>query len=289
MGSRGGGVMGLKKMMRKIKMRRDIDKVLLEAAPLLSVGVSLDVTKMYGYYVFHNKGNSLVARKSYEPDVQNALKTLIGLDSLRNHETVFADIGANIGLHSLYLKSLYPQMLIVAFDPSPYSWTYMELSIKYNTIDNVRIVKTALSDMTGTIEMFNWGEESSADSLRNTGRVNGVIPNMVRVPVTRLDDIDDSSRFSVIKMDCEGAELSILRGAKKLLSNNKPLVILEFNKDNMKSFEVDTSQIESLLSEVGYSLYSLDFIKLNHEKFEESLHKNIENYILLPNGLVNKI
>ena len=89
-------------------------------------------------------------------------------------------------------------------------------------------------------------------------------------------------------MDCEGAELSILKGAKKLLLNYKPLVILEFNAHNMKSFEVDTNQIETLLLEIDYSLYSLDFIKLNHDKFEESLSKNIENYILLPNKLINQ-
>jgi len=80
-------------------------KVLGDARRSFPHDLSLDVSRLYGSYIFHNKGNTLAKRGHiYEPDVQKALLTLIGLDKLRNKETVFADIGANIGLHTFFLK-----------------------------------------------------------------------------------------------------------------------------------------------------------------------------------------
>jgi FkbM family methyltransferase len=281
--------MGLRRTLRKLKIRKENRRIVSEVMPLLSGKMSLDVSRRNGFFVFHNKGNSLVKRgETYEPEVQNALKVLVGLDRMRNDTTVVADIGANIGLHSFCLKSLYPEMQIIAFDPSPYSWKYMELSVKYNKIQNVRIEKIALSDKNGTIDLFNWGQESSYDSLENTGRVVGVKPNIINVPVARLDDIKDLPRVTVIKMDCEGAELSILKGAKQLLLNNKPLILLEFNKYNMQPFNVNSEQIFTFMSEIDYSIYNLDLIKLNQETFNALLNSKIENFIILPNGLIAK-
>lgn len=280
--------MGLKRELKKYRVFRENQKVLSEAALLLTDKMTLDVSRRNGFFVFHNKGNSLVKRGLvYEPEVQYALKVLIGLDRMRNNATVVADIGANIGLHSFCLKGLYPDLEIIAFDPSPFSWKYMELSVKYNKIQSIRIEKIALSDKNGTMSLFNWGEESSADSLENTGRVEGVTPRKIEVPVARLDDIGDLPHVTVIKMDCEGAELSILKGARRMIESNKPLILLEFNKYNMRPFNVEPEQIYTFLSEINYSLYNLNFIRLDCHEFEILLDDKIENFIILPNGLVN--
>lgn len=276
-----------RKKRREKEWAKEKKKVLKDASKMFPYDISLDVTKRNGIYVFHNKGNTLVQRgTSYEPIIQHALMVLLFLDKLRGKSTVLTDMGANIGLHTFFLKSRYKDLNIIAFDPSPTSWKYMELSIKYNNLHNIRLEKIALSDTNGTLDFYNWGDESSADSLKNTGRVPNVKPNIIQVPSKRLDDINDLPPITVIKMDCEGAELLILNGARRTLTENRPLILLEFHPTNRKAFNIATEDIFRFLSEIKYSLYSLHFELLDVCKFEVSQQENEENYIMLPNELL---
>jgi hypothetical protein len=100
-----------------------------------------------------------------------------------------------------------------------------------------------------------------------------------------LDDINDLPTITVIKMDCEGAELLILNGARRTLTENRPLILLEFHPANRKAFNIATEDIFRFLSEIKYSLYSLHFELLDACKFEVSQKQFEENYIMLPNEL----
>ncbi len=262
-------------------------QILKEAAPLFHEKMSLDVSNRYGMYIFHNKGNSLMLRGDvYEPEVQQALIVLIGLDKIRKNNTVFADLGANIGLHTFYLKKQYSDLNVVAFDPSPSSWKYLDLTIKFNNIRDVRVEKIALSDQNGEFDLYNWGEESSADSLRNTERVHGIEPIIIKVPSRRLDDILDLPKITVIKMDCEGAELSILKGGKDTIAKNKPFILLEFHILNRKAFSISSQDIFNFLDEIEYKMYDLNFRYIDIKAFDSSQENNNEDYILLPNDIL---
>jgi FkbM family methyltransferase len=275
---------------RWLKRKIDVDwpwarekkKILLEASLFFKETMSLDVSRLYGTNVFHNKGNSLVKRKDYEPDVQQALMVLIGLDKLRNDQSVFADIGVNIGIHTFYIKSQYPDLSVICFDPSPSSWKYFELSVKYNNILGIQLEPIALADQDGELDFYNWGEESSGDSLKDTKRVHGIKPNIIKVPVKKLDDVNNSHRITVVKMDCEGAEFGILKGAKRMISKSQPLILLEFHIVNRKAFSVSSDDIFTLLDEICYEMYDINFKKMDKDQFESSQLKYNENYILLP-------
>lgn len=275
-----------RKTRREKEWLKEKRKVLEEASKMFPYDISLDVTKRNGIYVFHDKGNSLVQRgTSYEPIVQHALMAFLFLDKLRGKSTVFADMGANIGLHTFFLKGKYKDLDIIAFDPSPASWKYMELSIKYNNLSSIRLEKIALSDKNETLDFYNWGEESSADSLKDTNRVPNVKPNIIQVPAIKLDDIENLPPITVIKIDCEGAELLILKGAKETLAKNRPLILLEFHPINKAAFNVSTEDIFNFLNEINYSLYSLHFEPLDSCRFDELQEKCEENYIILPNDV----
>jgi FkbM family methyltransferase len=248
--------------------------------------LSLDVTKLYGAYIFHNKGNTLAKLGHiYEPEVQKALLTLIGLDKLRNKESVFADVGANIGLHTFFLKNRYPDLPIIAFDPSPSSWKYLEFSLRYNGTPGVRVEKFALSNIAGVLKFYNWGEESSADSLQDTHRVKGQHPIVIEVQGMKLDDFPESSKISVIKLDCEGAESLILRGARNTIRNNMPFIILEFYHKNFDAFQVTPEDIFILLDDLEYNILTTDLEKIDLVRFKQLQTMDIENYILLPRAL----
>lgn len=247
---------------------------------------SLDVSIRYDNYVFHDKNNSLIKRgEKFEPEITECLSFLFNLDKLRGNNTRFADIGANIGLHTFFTIKHFPDIDISAFDPSPSSWTYLELSLKYNNVENVTLYKLALSDSNGHSEFYNWGDESSGDSIKNTGRIQSAQPNIITVDTKKLDDIPID--FTVYKLDCEGAELSILNGARDTIMRNKPLMVCEFNPINIKSFSVTVDDIFTFLGSTDYSIYSLGYCKLAKNDFLDLQNNFEENYILLPNGLMN--
>ena len=250
---------------------------------------SLDVSRFYDTYIFHDEGNTLVRRDGYEPITQHALMVLIYLDGLRGNKTVLADIGVNIGLHTFYLKSQYPGMEVIAFDPSPASWIYFELSLKYNGTSNVRLEKIALSDQSGTLDFYRWGHESSADALCDTGRVPGVVPEIIKVPALKMDDLKNLPNITVIKMDTEGAELSILSGAEKMLRQNRPFILLEFNSTNIVAFGVTPKDIMDKVLGLEYDLYTLDFKKLDLNSFIDAQKHGQENFIMMPNDFGSSI
>lgn len=270
-------------------VKREKASILQEAIKRFPQEYTIDATKRNGVYVFHNMDNSLINRgEVYEPEVQQALVTLISMDRLRNKKTVFADVGANIGLHTVFLKNIYPELEIIAFDPSPFSWMYLELTLELNKIHDVHLQKIALSDTNGRKSFHNWGEESSADSLENTNRVTGTRPNIIEVESKRLDDIATSLPCpTVIKMDCEGAELSILKGAKQSIEKNKPFILLEAHPVNMRAYNVRNGDLFRLLAELQYTMLSLKFEVLDIARLTAMQEALLEDYIIIPNEFIS--
>jgi FkbM family methyltransferase len=164
-------------------------------------------------------------------------------------DTVF-DIGANIGLFSVVLgRAVGPTGRVVAAEPVAANAERARRNFALNGLDNVQIVAAAIGDTTGSVSL-NLSDDAAYPSIgmvaesRGNGRV-------VDVPLRRLDDIwrelgEPAVRF--IKIDVEGAEEAVLRGAMRLLTNAGPTLLLEAN---------DAPALENLrrlLSPLGYTL-----------------------------------
>lgn len=223
----------------------------------------------------------------FEQEVQYALKVLSNLRILKDKRIVFADIGVNIGLHSLNFLNNFPSAEIIAFDPSPNSYKYLELTIKFNNIQNIRLEKVALGEKNEDREFLTWGKNSSGDSLANTHRIYpNLNPKVIKVRGCTLDSIIDVPPVNLIKIDTEGSELEILKGSIRTIRGNKPFIVLEFHKLNRKAFNVEPKHIFDFLDLIDYSLFSIDFKSLNIDLFIYYQDNYIsENYILLPNSL----
>jgi FkbM family methyltransferase len=261
------------------------NKILGAASIMLGEKISLDFSYRYGVSLFHNEYNSLIARgPSFESEVQECLCCLLFLDRLRGNTSRFGDIGANIGLHTLFLKDKFPDLEIVAFDPSPFSWKYLDLTLRYNQIEGVFLNKIALGDSEGTVDLYTWGESSAGDSLRNTERQADVPFKLVPVRMTSLDALPETGSLTVIKIDCEGAEINILKGMENVLERDKPLIITEFNIMNQRAFGLTSDDVYSFVEEIGYSIYTVWFSKLTRSEFYAIHRKDEENYVLLPVG-----
>jgi FkbM family methyltransferase len=250
--------------------------------------IPLEASFISGFLVFHDPNNPLIARGDvFESEVRSAIYTLLFLDRQRGNNPRFADIGANIGLHSLAVKEKFPETEIVAFDPSPFSWKYLKLTLEHNKIEGIKLMPIALGNSEGSADFYTWGQSSSGDSLRNTGRQPNTPFSIIKVPIKRFDDVFESEGVTVIKMDCEGAEVSIMQGMSASIKRNRPLIVTEFYAENQRAFGITGADVYKLVTDLSYSVYTLWFELLDERVFLTLHQKGEENFILLPNEIAH--
>lgn len=150
--------------------------------------------------------------------------------------TVFLDVGANIGFYSML--ALAANANVFAFEPVPSIYDFLA----WNAPGAVRY-KIALSDETGTAKFADFGVLSGEGSLVSSSS------HMIIVQTQTLDQWFAQHRIvpDVIKIDVEGAEMRVLRGAAQTLSAHHPDVIIEVNEPAVVPF----------MASLGYQAYEL--------------------------------
>ena len=246
-------------------------------------GLPLDVSKRFGITLFHNPKNTLISRThGFEPEIHQCLCSLVFIDILRGNRPSIGDFGSNIGLHSFGLKEKFPSLNITAFDPSPFSWKYMELTIRFNKLEGIDLRKCALGDHEGTVDLYTWGENSSGDSLEDPGRQSQRSRRTIQVKMHPLDAILDVPPLTVIKIDCEGAEVSILRGMKDSLTRNRPLIVTELSLQNQIPFGLDSETVFTEITKHNYKVYDIFFRNLDLPMFTRRHQSGEVDFLLLP-------
>lgn len=138
------------------------------------------------------------------------------------------DIGSNYGVFSLSCaRRVGPDGRVWSFEPTPETARFLEASIEANELENVELVRAALSRSSGTAKLV-----THADSEHNylTEHVSGDEAFEI-VDVRSLDDLDRERGLApvdFIKVDAEGAEIAILEGGEDLLRRESPVVLFEF-------------------------------------------------------------
>jgi FkbM family methyltransferase len=171
------------------------------------------------------------------------------------------DIGAHHGFYTLLAsRSVGNSGHVFAFEPSPRERKKLKWHLRWNHCSNVEVFDVALGASAGEAELF-------LAAGRETG-CNGLQPPAVRgtskkVNVT-LDTVDNFlirrkiERVDFVKLDVEGAELSVLGGAGNLLSAQpRPIVLVEVCDLRTAAWGYPASRILDLLSDRGYRLFEL--------------------------------
>ena len=167
----------------------------------------------------------------------------MGLSRWGPNEGVALDIGANRGFYSFALTKLYDR--VVAFEPNP-SITSELVACGHPRIE---LHQMALSDEVGEAVLFvprsprgelldGWASFNKENLQDRIGEEE------IRVPTSTLDSLVlDGVTF--VKMDVEGHELSVLRGARKFLQRNRPHLLIEVRATAVE-------EVSELLAEFGY-------------------------------------
>ncbi|HCN04581.1 MAG TPA: hypothetical protein DIS79_03090 [Bacteroidetes bacterium] len=168
-------------------------------------------------------------------------------------ESSFLDIGAQMGYITLEAAVANKRGHVFAFEPEPANFTRLIDNISINSINSIRTYNTALGATTGDLDLYlaeaNSGAHSAFQSNAN------VSEKKVRVPMRTLDSIveqDSIKDISMIKLDVEGYELEVLRGATQVLRQHKPMLIVELNDEIQQAAGSSSSGVKQLLGSFGY-------------------------------------
>jgi FkbM family methyltransferase len=133
------------------------------------------------------------------------------------------DCGSNIGMSVMYFKDLYPAATIVALEPDPAIFPYLEENVRLNGLTRVELMQAAVADRTGTLTFFSdakYGSRLVVDG-------DGTPPEgwqRFEVQVVRLDSLLDEP-VDFMKMNIEGAETAALEAAGDALRNVREMLI----------------------------------------------------------------
>lgn len=199
--------------------------------------------KGFGKFIF-------TFREAYEPE-------LAYLERILSPGKLFIDVGANFGVYTLVASKLVGEAgMVLAFEPTAQSFAILRQNIELNHLSNVCAFQLALAQTRSTAWLnYAWdpvGNWLSKDlPYGNEGE---------EVNVQALDQVLEENgigRVDAIKIDVEGAEELVLRGARRCLTTQTPIVIFEFNPDCAARLGLSPWGAKDLLESLGYEFVLL--------------------------------
>ena len=197
---------------------------------------------------------------------------------LLDKDDTFLDIGSNLGSYSL-LASGVCSSYTYSFEPSPTTFKRLLRNVEINHLNNLTCLNIGAGEENGRFLM-----------TESKGPENHFILNdhsfddSVKVEVKRIDDIDFSSSPTFIKIDTEGTELCVIRGALKTLKLESMIgLLVEINGNNDRYNETDEEMI-LLLNSMNYFSYRFDSVNKKLHKTNKVNSKGntlfIKNYAI---------
>lgn len=202
------------------------------------------------------------------------------------------DAGANLGFHSIQFGKLGKK--VYSFEPQRYVFNQLSTNILFNGLDNtIDAYRIGLGDKEDKKQMWNIEHENWVGNGSHNWGGRGLIQdnyggdraikNEYReedvINLTSLDTLKEISKCHLIKVDVQGYEFNLFKGAKNLIKNNTPIIFLENPVEDKES----SNKVKDYLVQIGYEFYRLhignkeDCILIHPENNEYDKCKNVIN------------
>jgi FkbM family methyltransferase len=196
------------------------------------------------------------------------------IKGLRRNQ-IAVDVGANKGSYLWALSKAIPEGRVIAFEPQPVLVQYLQRACAESGLGNVLIEGAGVSEVSGTLSLAIPGDDTSSPGASFEQAVASREPcRFVTVPTVSLDDYfaHETQQIGALKIDVEGHELSVLKGAKALIARHKPTIVCECEARHLTNGSV--SDVIEFVESMGYAAYFCEGKKLRPAgEFIPSVHQ----------------
>jgi len=197
----------------------------------------------------------------YESELTKYLLNNIKSDS------VFVDVGANFGYYSCLVAKRIESGKggkVFSFEANRNAFAFLEKNISLNWIDSsgVSLNCIALSEKEGEVQFkaykYRFGGSQIVDYAENSDDLNEA--EVVTVKTTRMDQVLGQQKVDFIKIDVEGAEFKVLKGAENIIKNNPNIkLLIEWNNDQFTQHGASPAEVIAFLKDKKLQPFRLDW------------------------------
>ena len=197
---------------------------------------------------------------------------------------VVLDIGAHVGQYSLIAAAAVgPSGRVHSFEPNPVSYRRLCANLEMNGFVYATAHQLAVSDARGEAALFvpdhdNLGEATLQD---NSGRGNRVMVDCVTIDQwAQTADLGTPARIDLMKIDVQGLEGKVLKGAQEVLTRFRPVIICEFEERFLRDIGTSSVELKRRLVKMGYSVHRIvgsDLLPVDPNEVH-----GFENLVLVP-------
>jgi len=184
----------------------------------------------------------------------------------------FVDVGANIGFYSLEAARIVENGKVYAFEPIPTTYDILVKNIKVNNVKTIIPVNMAVSDQNGKTQFF-WNKRRRGDASMFKNKLASK-HDALEVDTTTLDsyfkEAVGNMDVDFIKIDVEGAEALVIKGADSLLKSSKVKILLEFCPFNLRKAGSDPFDLLSKLKNYGFHFWIVSRLSRFRDEVEIS-------------------
>tara|TARA_Y100000816_G_scaffold292181_1_gene286255 strand:+ start:493 stop:1482 length:990 start_codon:yes stop_codon:yes gene_type:complete len=208
------------------------------------------------------------------------------LSLIKSEKPVILDVGANIGRNSIYYSNFYKDCKIYCFEPSSENFNTLKQNILLNRI-NAKLFKIGISD-TNSQAIIGMPSASQHKRYKIRSKQSGLYSifadgsdaSSEGITLRKLDDLileEGIINIDFIKIDVEGAEYSVLKGANTAIEKFHPILQIELNSMGSTLSGIHSFDVIKLLQKNSYKIFTFidnDLIKIEDSVLQHYLKKD---------------
>lgn len=178
-------------------------------------------------------------------------------------EMTLVDVGANIGEITLFAGKKLTEGRVLAFEPNHEVFADLSLNVALNHFHAVELFNIGLYERDGRLPLY--ARDDRPFGTQNSGVTsvfsNGNDRRLMTVPLRRFDDVASEAgltRLDVMKIDVEGSEWMVLRGAENSIKRFRPVIIVEISAANFGRAGYTPGDLLGYLDSLAYDARNLE-------------------------------